>query len=118
MVGMWRSREERAAQVRALGIVKVAGTPVDALSLASVDPTFIIVDALRALGPAATANQVRAYIENLHDYWGVYGRYDFRDGSQRGLGSEGIIIERWDADKGAFVAMSDFGGYPARAHQR
>ncbi len=70
------------------------------------DAGWIIIDALRALGPNASATAIRDYIEKLHDWPGTQGIYDFRDGSQRGLGPGALVIDRWDPAGKAFVELS------------
>jgi branched-chain amino acid transport system substrate-binding protein len=76
------------------------------------DPGLIVVDALRHLGPNATARQIHDYLEHLQGFVGVNGPYDFRDGSQRGLGLSSVLLARWDPDQHAFVAASEPGGKP------
>jgi branched-chain amino acid transport system substrate-binding protein len=76
------------------------------------DPALIVIDALRKIGPNATAAQLHTYLEGLHDYTGITGTYDFRDGSQRGLGIDSTLIMRWDPDKLDFVSVSKAGGAP------
>jgi branched-chain amino acid transport system substrate-binding protein len=76
------------------------------------DPGLIVIDALRKLGPSATAQQLREEILNLHGWVGINGVYDFSDGLQRGLTVQAIVIDRWDKTKDAFVAVSRPGGYP------
>jgi branched-chain amino acid transport system substrate-binding protein len=75
------------------------------------DPAMIVVSTLQHLGPDATAQQCRDYILNLHSYVGINGIYDFRDGEQRGIGINSIVIDKWEPDKTRFVAMSKAGGY-------
>jgi branched-chain amino acid transport system substrate-binding protein len=70
------------------------------------DPAMILISALRDLGTNASAQQVRDYILNLHGWAGINGIYDFRDGSQRGIGERSLVIDRWDKDRGVFVAVS------------
>lgn len=74
------------------------------------DPAQIAVDAYRHLGTAATAAQVHDYIENLHDFAGIAGIYDFRGGDQHGLGDEATVILQWDAAKSTFFPVSLPGG--------
>lgn len=74
------------------------------------DPAQIAVDAYRHLGTAATAAQVHDYIENLHDFAGIAGIYDFRGGDQHGLGDEATVILEWDAAKSTFFPVSLPGG--------
>jgi len=40
-----------------------------------------------------------AYIEGLHDWGGRLRIYDFRDGSQRGIGQNSTIMYTWDIEK-------------------
>jgi ABC-type branched-subunit amino acid transport system substrate-binding protein len=67
------------------------------------DPALIYVDALRHLGPDAKAADIRDYIENLHGFAGICGTYDFRDGNQRGLTADNVLVLRWDNPKGDWV---------------
>ena len=76
------------------------------------DSTLIVVDALRKYGPDATAAQIHGYIESLHDWYGANGGYDFRNGSQRGIGAEYAVMVRWDPQRKRFVAVSKLGGAP------
>jgi branched-chain amino acid transport system substrate-binding protein len=92
--------------------MKDNGMPQDFQTGMAWDPAMIVIDALRKLGPSATAAQLRAYIENLHGYTGITGTYDFRDGSQRGLGVDSTLIMRWDPYRYEFVSVSKPGGTP------
>jgi branched-chain amino acid transport system substrate-binding protein len=75
------------------------------------DPTMLLIDALRTIGPGATAQQLRDYIVNLHGWAGINGIYDFRDGAQRGVGARAIVMVRWDKEKQQFEPMSRPAGY-------
>lgn len=75
------------------------------------DPAMLIVDALRSIGPDATAAQINEYIQHTNGWVGINGVYDFRDGSQRGIGIDGVVIDRYDAAKQAFIAVSKPGAY-------
>jgi branched-chain amino acid transport system substrate-binding protein len=75
------------------------------------DPTMLMIDALRSIGPAATAQQLRDYVVNLHGWAGTNGLYDFRDGAQRGVGPRAIVIDRWDNTKQIFLPASRPGGF-------
>jgi branched-chain amino acid transport system substrate-binding protein len=70
------------------------------------DPAMILISALRDIGANASAQQIRDYILNLHGWAGINGIYDFRDGSQRGIGERSLVIDRWDKARGVFVAVS------------
>ena len=76
------------------------------------DPAFIVVSALRKLGPNATPLQIRDYIAGLRGWVGVNGPYDFRAHPQRGLGGEAVVIARWDPSRERFEAVSKGGGDP------
>ena len=101
----------RAAQKVFLDAYRAAGATPDFISTPAWDATRILVAALRATGPSATPEQVQQYLQNLHGYAGIYGIYDFRDGSQRSVGEMSGIIDTWDPNKKAFVAVSKPGGY-------
>lgn len=89
---------------------RVLGIRPDFLHSTAWDSTLIVIDALRALGPDASAAKVRDYIANLHGFTGISGEYDFRDGSQRGLSDKNIIVMRWDVPKDTWMAVSGPGG--------
>jgi len=76
------------------------------------DPGWIVVSALRKLGPNATADQLHQYLIGLHDFDGIDGTYDFRIGDNHGLTDTSVIFVRWDPAKGDFVVASKPGGYP------
>lgn len=81
------------------------------------DEAKIVVAALRALGPSATAPQIHQWIEALHDFPGALGMYDFRSGDQHGLDDKSLYIVRYDPNSanGDNPVMSDAGGVPLRA---
>jgi branched-chain amino acid transport system substrate-binding protein len=110
--------------VRDRGVLDAVTTYRDALSahgykpeyipVTGYDPGLLVVAALRKLGPSATAEQLRQYLSNLRGFAGATGRYDFRAVPQRGLGPDAVIMVRWDKSKGGPVAVSTFGGTPAK----
>ena len=67
---------------------------------------MLFVDALRHVGPAATSEQLRAYILGLHSWVGTNGVYAFASGDQRGLGDGAIVVARWDNAKTTWVQVS------------
>jgi branched-chain amino acid transport system substrate-binding protein len=89
---------------------KAAGMRPDLGAANSWDAVMILVSALRKLGPAATATQIRDYILNLHDYVGIDGVYDFRSGNQRGLSGTDFLVARWDPTADTWVGVSRQGG--------
>jgi branched-chain amino acid transport system substrate-binding protein len=67
------------------------------------DSASIAVQALRQLGPSATARQIRDFIANLHDYAGIDGIYDFRAVPQRGLPAQYVTMVHWDIAQGTWT---------------
>jgi branched-chain amino acid transport system substrate-binding protein len=67
---------------------------------------------LRALGPDATAEQIRNYIANLSDFAGVDGLYDFKANPERGLGQDSSIVVRYDPNAKAWIWLTQPGGAP------
>lgn len=67
------------------------------------DPVKITVAALRALPPGATPAQLHDYIENLHDFAGLFGVYDFRSHDQHGLEGNDEPLVRWDGVRGDWI---------------
>jgi len=72
------------------------------------------MDGLKKLGLNATPTQLRDYALNLKGYTGIYGPFDFNANPGRGVGIDGVIIQRWDPAKSNFVAVSAPGGAPMR----
>jgi ABC-type branched-subunit amino acid transport system substrate-binding protein len=93
-------------------IFKRAGLKPDAQNNTIWDPALLIVSAYRAIGPDATAQQIQEYLQHLHSWTGTDGIYDFRDGSQRGIGIGVGVVARWDPKRDVFTSVSKLGGYP------
>jgi branched-chain amino acid transport system substrate-binding protein len=74
------------------------------------DPALIVVDALRHLGPNASAKQVHDYIEQLHGLAGTNGYYDFRTGDQRGLNPNDTIVVEWNRAKKTWTSPATVAG--------
>ena len=89
---------------------KAAGLHADIGLCAAWDPAIITIAALKQLGFGMTAEQMKNFIDRLHDFPGVYGVYDFRDGSQRGLARTNGLVVRWDAARDYWTGVSKFGG--------
>jgi branched-chain amino acid transport system substrate-binding protein len=100
----------RDAQGHFFGALKAAGLRPDAANVTAWDPVMISMDALRHAGDNPTAQQIHTYIEGLHSFAGVNGIYDFRDGSQRGISSGAVVVDRWDVTKQTFIVVSKPGG--------
>jgi branched-chain amino acid transport system substrate-binding protein len=97
----------RDALVTYFDAFKAAGIRPDMGQDTAWDPALIVVQALRALGPDAKAAQIHAYIENLHDFAGANGYYDFRTGDQRGLTANDIVMARWDPTANTWVKAKE-----------
>lgn len=91
-----------------------AGLVPDQGSLVGWEPPMIVVSALRALGPTATATQLRAYLQHLKGFAGVAGIYDFERTPQRGLDVSNAVVTRWDAATGRWQPVSRLGGAPLK----
>jgi branched-chain amino acid transport system substrate-binding protein len=91
-----------------------AGVVPDFQSALLWDPALIYIDALRHLGPDAKAADIRDYIENLHDFAGICGLYDFRGGNQRGLTADNVLVLRWDNAKSDWITAGSARGKAAR----
>ncbi|HEY5341599.1 MAG TPA: ABC transporter substrate-binding protein [Candidatus Aquilonibacter sp.] len=98
------------AQTLYFNAFKAAGIRPDFPHTLGWDPALIIVDAYRHLGVNATAAQIKDYINHLHGFAGINGIYDFRDGTQHGVGENAVVMVRWDIPKGDFVGISKRGG--------
>jgi len=86
----------------------------DNMVATSWDAGLIVVEGLRKLGPNATAAQLKDYIDNLTDFAGVDGIYDFKKYPQRGLGPESSIVTTYDAKAKEWVWISKQGGEPLK----
>lgn len=98
------------AQAIYFNAFKQLGIVPDAAHNSPWDAAMIVIDALRRLGPNATASQLHDYILNLHGWVGINGVYDFRDGTQRGITARALAVYRYDNAKGLFIAASGSGG--------
>ena len=88
---------QQAAQSAFFSAFKDAGVKAEYLHTLAWDPTMILIDALRHVGPDASPEALRAYIASLQNWYGITGRYDFRAVPQRGIARNGAAIYRWDA---------------------
>jgi len=102
----------KKAVVTLAAALKAGGqtTRPDLLNAVAWDPMMLVAGVLNRLGPDVTPDQLRTELANTRNAPGVLGRYDYRATPQRGLSVDWIIMERWDGDKDAFVAVSKPGG--------
>jgi branched-chain amino acid transport system substrate-binding protein len=90
---------------------KAAGLTPNFPNTLSWDPAMIILEGYRHMGDNATAAQFREYINTLHGFAGINGIYDFRDGSQHGVGENGLIMVRFNPANDAFIPVSKRSGH-------
>jgi branched-chain amino acid transport system substrate-binding protein len=109
-----RSPAEAAAQERWDGAFKAAGLVPDAASAHPWDPTMIVVEALRKLGPDAKPAQLRDEIAHLKGFAGINGTYDYERVPQRGLDVEDAVVTLWDAASDNWVPVSEPAGAPLK----
>jgi hypothetical protein len=74
------------------------------------DPTDLLLDAYRAEGWNASAEQLRRWISSQRHWAGINGIYDFATYPQRGIGQDSCVIDCWNRRSGDFVAVSKPGG--------
>ena len=104
-------RVETAQQTMYAALEKTDLQP-DVIIGTSWDAGLIVLQALRALGTSASAEQVHSYIANLTGFPGVSGVYNFPASPERGLGVNDTVVVRWDAEHDRFVWVSKPGGDP------
>jgi branched-chain amino acid transport system substrate-binding protein len=100
----------KAAQAVYLAAFRAAGVRPDFPHTLGWDPALIVLEAERKLGPAASAQQFRDFINTLHGFAGINGIYDFRDGLQHGVGINAIVMVRYDPATDDFIPISARGG--------
>jgi branched-chain amino acid transport system substrate-binding protein len=98
------------AQQSFFAAFKAAKIRPDFATVLTWDPATILVNALRKFGPNATAVQIHGYIEGLHSWAGIDGIYDFRDGTQRGVGQNALVVYHWDVPSSTFNVESRAAG--------
>lgn len=76
------------------------------------DPALLVVTALRALGPNASGEKIRDYLNGITNFAGASGRYNFKTRPQRGLDISQVFVARWDGPQNNWVAVSKPGGDP------
>jgi branched-chain amino acid transport system substrate-binding protein len=89
-----------------------AGKKPDLPSDIAWDPAMLLVASLRALGPAASAAQIRDHLVQLKDFAGINGIYDFPAVPQRGLGGLDSLVTLWSAKDKTWRVVSRPGGEP------
>ncbi len=101
-----------AAQAPMFAAYAAAGVTPDIALAHAWDPAMLAAAALRALGPSATADQVRAWLSAVKGWGGVNGVYDFTQTPQRGLDETGAVVTRWQPARKIWTIVSKPGGAP------
>jgi branched-chain amino acid transport system substrate-binding protein len=102
----------KAAQTRYFDAFKSINVKPNLINTLAWDPAMLILDAYRKLGPDASADQINDFIQHQNAWVGINGVYNYTNGSQRGLGIDDVVIDRWDPAKSDFVVVSKPGGAP------
>jgi branched-chain amino acid transport system substrate-binding protein len=76
------------------------------------DPALIVISALRSVGPDAKPEQIRDYINNLTDFPGINGLYNFKKVPQRGIDVSSAIVVRYEPTQERWQWVSSPGGVP------
>lgn len=102
---------QKVAQTAFFNALKTAGIVYNPASTPEWDPIMMTVAALRKFGTSMTADQLRNYVLNLHGWVGIMGMYDFSKFPQRGVGTDALIMDRWDSATREWTLVSRPGGY-------
>lgn len=109
-VGLGANLVVRALVDEYAGLIKKAGINADYQSGLAWDPISIVVDALRHIGPNATAQQIRDYIANLRGFAALDGMFDFVAVPQRGIDQSNLIVMKWEPKNDGWIAVTRVGG--------
>jgi branched-chain amino acid transport system substrate-binding protein len=102
----------KTAQDQFYDAYKSTGAAPDAAATHGWGPGMMVFGALRKLGPAVTAVQMRDYLAQLKGEPGINGLYDFTQEPQRGLSVSNAVVARWNADKKDWETVSQPAGTP------
>ena len=101
-----------AAQAAMNEALAAQGMKADIGTSCTWDAALIAAAALRHLGPAATAPQMRDFIAGLSAFPGINGLYDFTKYPGRGLGPDSVTVVTYDPAGKRWVWLSKPGGAP------
>ena len=100
----------KAAQSKYFDAFKSINVRPTLINTLAWDPAMLVLDAYRKLGSDATADQINDFIQHQNGWAGINGFYNYTNGSQRGLGIDDVVIDRYDPAKAEFVVVSKAGG--------
>jgi branched-chain amino acid transport system substrate-binding protein len=95
-----------AEQKLFLASVAAAGIHPDASSDIGWDTERIVVKALNALPPGASAAELHDYLEQMKGYSGIDGIYDFTKVPQRGIDVSNALVVEWNAEKKNWIPVT------------
>jgi branched-chain amino acid transport system substrate-binding protein len=95
----------KRAQAIYFEAMKKAGLRPEFATTIPWDPASVLIDALRHIGPDATAAQIFRHLQNLRSWTGIEGTYNFSTHDQRGIGESAAAVFRWDASRSDFVQI-------------
>ncbi len=95
----------RAAQEQYLAALAKANTRSEYSTSLPWDPMMVMLEVLRRVGFDATSEQVHTALENLKDFTGIEGVYDFTNRDQRGLGISSAALFRYEPATTEFVQV-------------
>lgn len=103
-----------AAKADFYNAFQAANIEPDGPSTFAWDPALLVVSALKTLPEKVDAVTLRNYLNNLQEFGGINGVYDFKRDPQRGLDKSSVIVTKWDTTAGTWVPVSDVGGAPLK----
>ena len=109
-VGLGQNLVVRALVDDYTALIKKANIAADYQTGLAWDPLAIVVDALRHVGPDATARQVRDYIANLRGFAALDGIFDFVNVPQRGIDQSNLIVMKWEPKSDTWIGVTRVGG--------
>jgi branched-chain amino acid transport system substrate-binding protein len=101
-----------AAQTAMFAAYAAAKVQPDISAALAWDGAMLAIDALRAAGPGAAPEQIRAHIAGIAGWAGINGVYDFQKEPQRGLDIDNAVVTRWDVAGKRWVIVSKAAGAP------
>jgi branched-chain amino acid transport system substrate-binding protein len=111
-INMAQNEKVKAAQATYFEALKAGGLDNSVQRGLTWDALLITINALRSVGPDASPEAIRNYIEGIKDFPGITGVYDFSDSGtavQRGLNINAVVMMRWNAASSSWTAVSKFG---------
>ena len=84
--------------------MKGADKTADLLHAIPYDASLLVVEALKRSGAGATTAQLRNALDDVQNWPGMLGRYDFKAIPNRGLGLKAMLVVQWDPERSMWIA--------------